>query len=108
MMEHITDEILRRAVARQPELSVRPRHPDGMFDTHDLIFTIMSHWPNLYAQELQGYADDPKGDAFKKLHPVIAGRLADLRDVAEQQDRKVCSMNCRGEKDECALWRRVG
>ncbi len=72
-MQHITDDVLRRAVAGLSG----PR-----FDSHDLFQAIMRVAPQAYALELHRCAD--VDDPFEKLHPQIARRLAesDLNDVA--------------------------
>lgn len=104
-MDFINDVILTEAVRLQPEQSVRPRHPGGLFDSHDIIFTIMKHWPNEHGRELGHYAESHGGDPFAVLDSVIAGRLADLNNIVDKCG-KVRTMNCRGEVSECELWRK--
>ncbi len=97
-MEHITDDVLRRAVAN---LS-RPR-----FDSHELFRAIMRVAPQAYALELYRCAevDDP----FVPLHLQIAQRLANpaLNDVARATGDKQESTNIRGLESPCEVWETV-
>lgn len=94
-MTHITDVVLRRAVADLPR---------GRFDSHDLFRAIMRVAPQEYALELERCAN--MNDLFEKLHPQIARRLAesDLTDVARATGHKQVSTNIRGRESRCEVW----
>ncbi|OHB85600.1 MAG: hypothetical protein A2Z38_07320 [Planctomycetes bacterium RBG_19FT_COMBO_48_8] len=98
-MTYLTDKILRRAVERQLE---------DEFDTHDIIFTLMTDVPREYVYELHQFRDHPV-DPFVGLHTRIGHRLAskELHNTVRQLHRKRRSKNCRGKDDECEIWEKV-
>ena len=97
-MVYLTDEILRRVVQEQSE---------DIFDSHDLIFTLMTDFPHDYVRQLHECLDHE--DPFIKLHTRIGRRLAskELSDALKQLHRKRRSKNCRGKDDECEIWEKV-
>lgn len=98
-MEHLTDRILRGAVERQVE---------DEFDTHDLIFTLMTDAPREYVCALYQRREHPV-DPFVGLHTRIGQRLDDdaLGNSLRKLPRKRISRNCRGKDDECQMWEKV-
>lgn len=97
-MVYLTDEILRHAVESQPE---------DQFDSHDLIFRLMTDNPHDYVRQLYECLDHE--DPFIKLHTRICRRLASqaFNTCLRQLHRKKRSKNCRGKHDECEMWERV-
>ena len=97
-MVYLTDEILRRTVANQTE---------DEFDSHDLIFALMTDFPHDYVRQLNECLDHE--DPFVKLHTRIGRRLAskELNNALKQLHRKRRSRNCRCKDDECEVWAKV-
>jgi len=97
-MSYLTDEILRCSVEKQSE---------NEFDTHDIIFTLMSDYSRNYGRQLCECLDHV--DPFVKLHTHIGQRLASkkLSNTLRQLHRKRRSRNCRGKDDECEMWVRA-
>lgn len=97
-MTYLTDEILRQAVEEQTK---------NEFDTHDLIFTLMTDFPHDYIRQLHECLDHE--DPFIKLHTRIGQRLArkELHGTLKQFHKKRRSRNCRGKDDECEMWAKV-
>lgn len=95
-MDFITDDIIRQAIGLQET---------DVFDTHDVIQTIMQIAPQEYAEQLHQYGDNP--DPFVVLHPQIARRMAGLEDVVRPSGEKVQSRNVRGPTTPCERWQRV-
>lgn len=98
-MTYLTDEILKQAVEQQTQ---------NEFDTHDLIYTLMTDFSREYVRQLYGYLDHPK-DPFVGLHTRIGRRLArkELHGTLKQLHKKRRSRNCRGKDDECEMWAKV-
>lgn len=93
----ITDEALAEAINAQEK---------DEFGTHQVIFWMSRNRPRPYAQDLYLALQDD-GDPFVSLHAAIARRLAQLPDLVEQQHRKRVSLNVRGLKDSCEVWRKA-
>lgn len=96
-MNYISDEILIQAIHQQ----------ESIFDSHDVTFTLMRDWAREYTSDLYA-ALDSQQDPFVKLHTDIAKRMASrqLNQIVEKHGGKRRSMNCRGQMDECQVWRR--
>ena len=84
--------------------AVRSQETDE-FDTHGVIFWICGYRAREYAADLHAALDD-QGDPFSRLHTAIGWRLARLPDLVEKQGRRRSSLNVRGKKSRCAVWRR--
>lgn len=100
-MNHLTDETLRDAVARQS---------GNEFDSHDLFLTLMSDFGLAYIRELDACLNTNHGDPFVALHTRITRHLASeevFGDICLQTHEKRSSENFRGKVDRCEVWRRV-
>ena len=100
-MDFITDEILTQAIERQPL--------NDVFDSHDIYFALMTCWSEEYVRELYACLEfEP--DPFVKLHTDIAKRMdsSHLNSIVRKHGGKRRTLNCRGKKDECQVWERIG
>ena len=98
-MEFLTDEIIERAIRSQRAVG---------FDSHDIMFTLMTYYPREYVQELHEALNSDQ-DPFVKLHTDTAKRMASkyLSHVVRKHGGKTRTLNCRGKKDLCQLWQRI-
>ena len=93
-MEHITDDILQRAILAQ----------DRVFDSHDVIERISRAAPQKYTLELNRYAatDDP----ILNLHRQIGRRIASFTTIVRSRG-KVSSTNIGGKATPNEEWELV-
>ena len=93
-MEHITDDILRKAIMAQVRI----------FDSHDVIERVSRAAPQEYTLELNRYAatDDP----ILNLHRQLGRRIATFTGLVRQRG-KTLSTNIGGKASPNEEWERV-
>jgi hypothetical protein len=89
----ITNTMLQELIDRLPRV----------FDSHALIFLTMQVYPQEFTRDLYLYVDAV--DPILQHNAAFARRLHSI-DSIEATDRKVPSLNCRGETNENQEWRR--
>lgn len=76
--------------------------PNGVFDSHALIFRAMQQYPQQFTRDLFLFVDCD--DPIQQHNASFAKRLLGIDEI--EPTEKVPSMNVRGETTENQQWRR--